>query len=502
MEESYFMNWFVTIGGIAYNLIIIFVVYAFIRWKQSKTGVEDDFVLSSRKLPWLAVAATQALTALGGGHINGLAFQSWNTGIATIWYCIGTGFMFIIILRFNGIWYRRFGCVTLNDMFGKMFHPILMPILGGVGIGYCWGILCVETQGLATVISSLTGLSNLTGAIIGALTGILYVYLAGMKEIGYVNIVNASLMYLFGIIMLVYLNFATPEGWAGINNNILANNPDLLTVLGNPEILRTYVIGTFLACALGLNMAQANIQSAAAVENVQVLRRACTAAIPMNVLFGVIILGLGLAAMALPEPAATGNGAAGVVVLTLTYMPGWLQICVIGVFLAAMLSTVAMVALSLATMFNRDILSYFPYFKNMSPQKEKTWSRVWIVVGCTSAMLGAVKIQAAVNLGITWLFAFLVPLFFIFLIGMLWKRSGKAALLTLGISWFLNLVLTFTNLASVFHLEGNNYSIFMIILSTVLCFIFTALDKNRKDSFTKVYYKQRAAYDAARNAAK
>ena len=301
--------------------------------------------------------------------------------------------MFIIILRFNGIWYRRFGCVTLNDMFGKMFHPILMPILGGVGVGYCWGILCVETQGLATVISSLTGLSNLTGAIIGALTGILYVYLAGMKEIGYVNIVNAALMYLFGIIMLVYLNFSTPEGWAGINNNILANNPDLLTILGNPEILRTYVIGTFLACALGLNMAQANIQSAAAVENVQVLRRACTAAIPMNVLFGVIILGLGLAAMALPEPAATGNGAAGVVVLTLTYMPSWLQICVIGVFLAAMLSTVAMVALSLATMFNRDILSYFPYFRNMSPQKEKTWSRVWIVVGCTSAMLGAVKIR-------------------------------------------------------------------------------------------------------------
>jgi Na+/proline symporter len=66
------MNWFVTIGGIAYNVIIIFAVYTWISYRRKKTGVEEDFVLSNRKLPWLAVAATQALTALGGGHINGL----------------------------------------------------------------------------------------------------------------------------------------------------------------------------------------------------------------------------------------------------------------------------------------------------------------------------------------------------------------------------------------------------------------------------------------------
>jgi SSS family solute:Na+ symporter len=496
------MNWFVTIGGIAYNVIIIFAVYIWISYRRKKTGVEEDFVLSNRKLPWLAVAATQALTALGGGHINGLTFQSWNTGVATIWYCIGTGLMFLFILRFNGIWYRRLGCVTLNDMFGKMFHPILTPILGGIGVGYCWAILCVETQGMATVISSLTGLSNLAGAIIGAVVGILYVYLAGMKEIAYVNIFNAVLMYVFGIIMLIYLNFSIPNGWTAINNSILASNPDLLRALGNPEILRTYVIGTFLACALGPNMAQANLQSAAAVDNVKVLRKACTMAIPMNVLFGIIILSLGLASLALPEPAATGNGASGVVLMTLMYMPGWLQICVIGVFLAAMLSTFAMVALSLATMINRDLLSNFSYFKNMSIQKEKAWSRTWILVGSITAMIGAVAIKASVNMGLTWAMACLVPLFFIFVIGMNWKRSGKGAIATLVCCLLINMLLTFTNLSAVFHLEGNNYSIFMCVCSTVLCLFFTALDKNRKESYRKEYMRQRAEYDAKRQAAK
>jgi Na+/proline symporter len=73
------MNWFVTIGGIAYNVIIILAVYAWIasRRKHLKEG-EEDFILSGRKLPWFAVAACQALTALGGGHINGLSAQSWG----------------------------------------------------------------------------------------------------------------------------------------------------------------------------------------------------------------------------------------------------------------------------------------------------------------------------------------------------------------------------------------------------------------------------------------
>jgi SSS family solute:Na+ symporter len=137
------------------------------------------------------------------------------------------------------------------------------------------------------------------------------VFLAGMKEIGYVNLINALLMYLFGFIALIYLNFTIPSGWAGITVTLNENYYELLNYLGNGEIIRTYVIGTMLVCAFGMNMSQGNIQSCAAVDSVKVLKKACVAAIPMNVLFGVIILSLGLASLALPETPAAGNGAAG-----------------------------------------------------------------------------------------------------------------------------------------------------------------------------------------------
>ena len=497
------MNWFVTIGGIAYNIIIILVCTGFIMFRRRASANHggEDFLFGGKQMGWFACAASMALTALGGGHINGLSAQSWSTGVATIFYCLGHGLFFIIVMRYSGLWYRRMGCDTVNQLFGRMFNPALVPILAGFGIGYSWMVLCVETQGMAQVISSMTGLSNLTGAIIGAVIGLLYVSLAGLEEVGLVNSVNAILMYVFGIIVLVFIGYNTLiGGWQHINDTLLAQNPELLHALGNPEILRTYVIGTFLCTVFSMNFIQGNLQSVAGVPNVQVLRKACTAAIPLNVFFGVIILSMGLASKALVDQGmlSSPNGAAGVVELVLTYMPSWLQICVIGVFLAAMLSTFAMLCLSIATMLGRDVLSYFPAFQNMSKQREGRVSRVIILVSGISAAFAAITIQAQTNAALTWGFAWFIPLFFLFVIGMKWKRSAKGALATVIICWVFNMLLTFTPLASVFHLEGNNYSIFMIVLSVVLGLLFTALDKNAMVNYRTVYNEQRAAFDAAR----
>jgi SSS family solute:Na+ symporter len=495
------MNWFVTIGGIAYNIVIILVCTAVIMAKRkAREGYKEDFLFAGRSLGWFTCAAGMALTALGGGHINGLTAQSWSTGVATMFYCFAHGFFFIIVMRYVGIWYRRMGCSTVNELFGKMFNPAFVPLLAGLGIGYSWMVLCVETQGMAQVISSMTGLSNLNGAIIGAIVGMLYVFLAGLEEVGLVNAVNAILMYVFGIIVLIFIGYNTfIGGWEPINDTLLANNPELVYALGNPDILRTYVIGTFFATMLGMNFVQGNIQAVAGVENIQVLRKACNWAIPMNALFGVIILSMGLASKYLNDTGLlhSPHGAAGVVELVLNYMPNWLQICVIGMFLAAMLSTFAMLSLAIAIMLNRDTLSSFAWFKNMSPKRETMISRVWILLAGSTAAFAAVAIQAQTNTALTWGWAWFVPMFFIFVIGMKWKRSRKGAMATIIICWVLNVVLTFTPLAAVFHLEGNNYSIFMIILSVCLGLLFTALDKNAAISYRKLYEIQRAAFDAA-----
>lgn len=497
------MNWFVTIGGIAYNIVIILVCTAIIllQRKRKTDGKEKDFLYGGKQIGWFATAAGFALTALGGGHINGLTAQCWSTGVGTMFYCLGHGVFFIIIMRFTGVWYRRSGCATANEMYGKMFHPVLVPLVSGVCLGYSWLILCGETQGMGNIIATMTGIPNWAGCLIGAGIGLLYVLLAGMEEVGLVNSVNAILMYVFGIICLIFVGYnSVIGGWQPINDTLLAENEELLHLLGNGEILRTYIIGTFLTTCLGMNMIQANLQAAAAVPNVNTLRKACTAAIPLNVLFGVIMISLGLAAKGLSNMGmlTAVDGASGVVELVINYMPSWLQVCMIGVFMAAMLSTFAMLELTVATLLGHDILGFYPKFKKSYEARPNTINRIIIVVSGVLAALAAVMEKGAVNMAMTWGMAWFIPLFFIFTMGMYWKRSRWGAVATTIICWFFNMLLTFTELAAIFKLEGNNYSIFMIVLSIVLYAIFAAIDKKAAPPYKKVYKEQRARYDAAR----
>ena len=496
------MNVAITSGALFYNIIIIVVctAYVLVKDRAANRGKPEDLALSGRSMHWLPCAAAIALTALGGGHINGLGFTTWEVGYAATFFAFGSGFSMIVTFRFTGMWFRRSGCVTVNELMGKMFHPAIAPMLGALGIMYCWLVICVETQGMAPVISLLTGTTNFQAGFIGAAVGVLYMIVAGMKQIGVVNLWNAILMYIFGFIALFYLGF-NQGGFEAVNSSsFLAQNPELLHALGNPAIFRAYVVGTFLSGALGLNMAQPQVQAIAAVENVSVLKKACIAAIPMNMLICAIIIALAMMGKALPLSSAMENGAEGLIGVALMYLPSWLQICLLGSFLAAVLSTFAMCVLVGVTQFTRDTLGYFPAYRNMSHKKHAVWNRVWILVFAFSSATVAVTIRTATLGALTWGFAWNIPTFLIFIVGLYWKRSPVGGLVAFLVSWALNIVLTFTPLAAVFGLEGNNYSIFMMIASLVVGLIATALDKNAKPSFKKTYKMQRAEYDAARGA--
>jgi len=307
-------------------------------------------------------------------------------------------------------------------------------------------------------------------------------------------------MYVFGFIALGVIGICVPNGWVGINNTLVVNTPELVAAFGNAEIIRSYIIGTFLSLALGMNFIQSNCQAVASADDLRVMRKAGIGAVVMNVMFGVIIIGFGLAALGLKQQGFIGAemGIAGMMEMILTFFPPWLQICVVGMFAAAMLSTISMVALTIALSLNKEVLGHFGAFKGMSQKKEGTLARIWIVLAGLTAAIAAVNIKDAVNTTITWGFSWFIPLFFMFLIGLYWKRSTVAAMVTIFACWACNLALSFTNMAAKFNLEGNNHSIFLVVISLVLGLLITGLDKNAKPSFKKLYKEQRAAYDAAR----
>jgi Na+/proline symporter len=85
-------------------------------------------------------------------------------------------------------------------------------------------------------------------------------------------------------------------------------------------------------------------------------------------------------------------------------------------------------------------------------------------------------------------------MFFIWFLGMFWRRSKAAAVVSLLGSWAVNCVLTRTGLAAVFKLEGNNYSIFMFVISALLYFVTGLFDRNSRCAYKKLYKEQHARY--------
>lgn len=484
------MNLPILIGTIVVEVAIILGVSLWLKLRSKKKEGSEDFITSGRNLPMIAIAATQALTCLGGGHILGMPGGSWDFGVAVYWYCLASAIMLIILLCFTGPWIRRFGYTTINGLFEKMFDRKTAVIMAGIAAGTTFGIMTLELQGVGTIIASLTQWPIAVGCVIGGVIAFLYVIFGGMKEVGWVNVFNAVFMYIGVFVAIFYIGGQLPNGWAGVNEFYRAEGDWMLNIMANENTWLVYIIGTILANLFYVPIGPQAAQVSASAKNVSALRKSVLIAAPLNCIFGALMIAFGMAAKTIPEFAATaaaGGPPLATMNMIVGLLPPWMVVWLFAAFCAAMLSTIAVQVLALSTIFINDI--FVPYFKKGITDKQKMrYLRISVllfaVVG-TAVSLALPPVQNA----IVWLFAWLLPAFWVFVFGMFWKRSAKAGFFTLIIAGIFNCVWSFTPLPGMLGLDGNNNSIAMLVVSFLMVIIITALDKKAKPGYIKMYKK-------------
>lgn len=485
------MNIGILIGTILIEIVIIGGVSLFLSIRNKHAGA-DDFVSSGRNMPMIAVAATQALTALGGGHIMGMPGASWSFGVGAYWYIISSGIMLIIMLCFTGPWIRRFKFTTITQLFERMFNRKVAIIMSGMAAGTAWGVMTLELQGVGTIIAALTGWNVIIGCIIGGVIALLYVIFGGMTEVGWVNVFNAIFMYVGAFIAIGYIGSQLPNGWQGVNEYYQNQGNDwMLSIWANADTWKVYIIGTILAqlfyCPIGPQAAQVS----ASAKNVNAIRKSVLFAVPMNCIFGAIMIALGMAAKSIPEFEMIGAPPMANFQMLISLLPGWLVAWLFAAFSAAMLSTIAVQILALSTIFVHDI--YVPFYKrnNVSDKQKLKYLRVAVVIFAATGTALSLALPEVQN-AIVWLFAWLLPAFWLFVFGMFWKRSNSAALWTLIISGIFNMIWSFTSLPTMLHLDGNNNSIGLIVVSLLLSVILTGVDKNAGEPFIRMYKRDKS----------
>jgi SSS family solute:Na+ symporter len=309
-------------------------------------------------------------------------------------------------------------------------------------------------------------------------------------------------MYLGVLIAVFYIGSRMEGGWGAVNEFYMtqATGPAggagewWLSLFGNGDTWKIYIIGTVLSGLFYVAIGPQSTQINASAKNVKAIKRSILIAIPINTIFGLCMLAFGMASQAtmvtnpaVAEQIGAGLAAGGPPSATFQFLvatlPNWLLIWIFAAFAAAMLSTMAIQLLAMATIIMKDI--HIKYFNpNMTDKKETLYTRIWIlaiaVVGASFATL-----LPPVQNAMTWLFSLLVPAFWLFVIGMFWKRSGTAAFITMILAAVGSTIWTFTQPL------GFSNSVVVIIIGIVGGILFTALDKNAKPGLIKVYKQDR-----------
>lgn len=446
------MNWGILAAVLAYEMVVIVGIGLYLS-RQIKAGKEGAFLLSSRDLPTAVVGVTLALTVLGTPHIFGLLERAWFDGASAIWFGLAHVVLLAVVCTTTGKWARRLQVTTIPEMASLIFGgavPRLMVC--SVIAGMTWGILTLETQGLGIVFATLTGISIQQGAVIGGVLGVLYVILAGMKEIAWVNLINAVIMYLGLIVAMVFVTLSLSGGWQAVGEYYISQDQAyMLSIWGTPEILLTYGLSIVLATVFSQGINQQLLQPAMSAKSEHTVRNALWIAAPVNGFFGVFMICIGLAAKANPESNPLGPKLAGTTML-LESLPPWLVAWIFATLLAAVLSSFAMASMACATMFTIDIYKNF-YNPDADERMERRVTRIAVVVLALSAGVAAAYLPPIVK-AMNWLFAWLTPVFWMVIFGLFWKRSAKAAVWTFSVTWLLNMIWSFTSIPALLGVEG------------------------------------------------
>jgi len=448
--------------------------------KAQHTIGGDSFVTADRSLGTVLLGVSIALGVLGAVHIFGIMEVSWGLGAISIWFSISHVILLCVICLATGRWVRRLKVGTVPELIRSIFGNRIALVTTCVLAGQTFAILTMEVQALGIVFHTLTrgAVSIQVGAILGCIIGVAYVAFAGMKEIALVNLINTIVMYVGIILATIFLSGVLPGGWYAVESHFASHDMSYMTnIFGNGSIFMAFGLTTVIAVVFAQSISQMGLQTAMAAKNEKTIKRALWIAAPINGIFGIFTMAMGLAARSLVErgelqvPMEVAPKVAGVEML-MKYMPDWLVGWLLAAFLGAIVSTFALTTMGLGALFARNV--YTLKNPNMTGKQETRIIRIIIVLAGILACAVSSFMPAIIN-GANWVFAWLAPIFWAVIFGLFWKRSSTAAGVMLGTAWIAIMIWTYTPLPFALGLQGIPVPYLSLGISLIVGIIVTAI---------------------------
>lgn len=383
-----------------------FVVLATIAWRSSKhTATTAEYFLAGRNLPWFVVGCSLLASNIGSEHIVGLAGNGATSGMAMAHWELHAWIMLMLGWVFVPFYYRS-GVFTMPEFLERRFDGRSRWTLSVVSlIAYVFTKVSVTVYAGAVVFMTLlpdTFGSPENAFWIGAFTTVvltgIYTVIGGLRAVVYTEVAQTGLL-LFGSVFITIFGLQQLGGWGELQTVLEAKADQfaLWRPMSDPDfpwlgiMIASPIVGIWYWCT-----DQYIVQRTLAAKSLREARRGAIFGAFLKVLPVFIFLVPGLIGYALHTkgvisiPAKADGSVNGDMVfptMVASLLPAGLRGIVVAGLLSALMSSLASLFNSCATLFTVDI-----YEKLRPGRPEKELVRV-----------GRIATGVVVGLGVIWI---------------------------------------------------------------------------------------------------
>lgn len=343
------------------------------------------------KIGWGVAAGLIMGTLVGGTSTVGTAQLAFNYGMTAWWFTLGGGLGCLILALVYVRPLRAQSSPTLVGMVRDEYGPkvgMAATILNSVGTFI--NILSQLIAASAVVVVVFQTMGTVVAIILSAVFMILYVVFGGTKGAGIVGILKTVLLYATMVIcgVIVLQKCGGVNGFTGMVNGLVIQKTDGAVIDRNLWSLfgRGFWtdFGSCMSLILGVLTTQTYAQAilnARSDRDGRIAALISTILIPIIGIFGILV-GLYMRNVVDPATAAASSAKLAKVALTSFIMeysgiPPIIGGIMLGALFIASVGTGAGLALGIATVVNRDLLSRG---KTVDAKKSDTTNKLLIVV--------------------------------------------------------------------------------------------------------------------------
>jgi SSS family solute:Na+ symporter len=400
------------------GLFILGLVGIIIWVLKKREDTSTDYFLAGRDATWLAIGASIFASNIGSEHLVGLAGAGASTGMAMAHWEMH-GWIILILGWFFVPFYSRSGVFTMPEFLEKRYNKGSRSLLSIISlVSYVLTKVAVTVYAGGVVFKEVFGIESMFGidffwiSAVGlvVLTGI-YTTLGGMRAVLYTSVLQTPVL-LIGSLAILIIGLMKLGGWsemmeicravpvneAGDTMTTLMRSPSDPTYPWTGVILGSAIIGFWYWCT-----DQFIVQRVLSGRNQTESRRGAILGAGFKLSPVFIFLIPGMIAYALNQKGllALTDSDAAFPAMVKELLPIGFTGLVVGGILAALMSSLASLYNSSATLFTVD---FYKKFKPQAPEKELV--RVGRIATVVVVVLGILWIPVMKNIG-KFLYAYL-----------------------------------------------------------------------------------------------